>query len=114
MSDTEFMVAVVEVGEYLGLVLLAAVLIGLAVLPGLVAYLRPSWIRAIVGCGVVLPLALFISGWFRDTGDMDRTGFVELGALWGLTVLGIWVWGARAGVRIRRRRNTRSAESSSA
>jgi hypothetical protein len=108
------MVAATEVGESLGLLLLAVLLIGLAVLPGCVAYLRPSWIRAIVGLGVVLALALLISGGFGDTGDMDRTGSVELGALWGITILGIWVAGARAGLRIRRRRITRNAESSSA
>lgn len=81
---------------------LGAIAIGVGALPGLVAFLRPAWMRAIVGFGAALSLAVWAGGWFGDTGDMDRAGTIALMGLYALAVLIAWTGGALLGRRLRR------------
>lgn len=84
-------------------VVLGGALLAVAALPGLVAFLRPLWIRAILAGGVVVAFAVWVQGWYGDTGDMGRSGTVTLAGVFGLVVLVAWIVGATCGAHFRRR-----------
>ena len=89
-------------------VVLAAALVGVAIVPCLVSFLRPSWIRAIVVFGAIVALTLWIPSWFGElAGDADRAAVVLITGVWAIVVLGLWLLGASTGLRFRRRRTAR-------
>jgi hypothetical protein len=82
---------------------LGAIGLGLAALPGLVAFVRPSWTRGVIGVGVALALPLWAFGWFGGTGDMDRAGLILLMGFWAFALLVAWSGGALLGRYVKRR-----------
>lgn len=99
---------VAEVGESSTVFLiLGGFALAVVLVPGVVAFLRPSWIWAILGVGFVLSFAESMLGWFGDTGDMDREGTVALMGIYAFVTLVLWVVGASSGRAIRLRRNRR-------
>jgi hypothetical protein len=93
--------------ELLGLGLSFVVL---ALVPGLVSFLRPSWVRIVVVVGVIAAAAIWVSaGFFGGTGEMDRIDDVLLTGMWVVVMLGLWSMGAWMGQRLRRRRTERAA-----
>ena len=80
---------------------LGAALLAVAIVPGLIAFLRPSWIWAVLGVGVVLAFAAWSRGWYGDTGDMSRSGTVILLGLYGIVILVAWIVGAMCGALLR-------------
>jgi hypothetical protein len=82
---------------------LGAFAIGVAVLPGLVAFARPPWMRAVIGVGAALSLAVWAVGWVGGTGDMDREGTIALMGFYALAALIAWTVGALLGRRLKRR-----------
>jgi hypothetical protein len=77
------------------------------VVPGVAAFLRPSWAGRIVVVGVVLSFAEWMTAWTGDTGDIGRTGALFLAGIWGFVTLVLWVVGAAIGRALGRRRNRR-------
>jgi hypothetical protein len=81
--------------------------LAVTVIPGVAAFLRPSWIGRIIVVGVVLSFAEWTTGWFGDSGDLGRGGAVVLAGVWALVTLALWVIGAASGRAIRLWRNRR-------
>ncbi len=103
---------VAEVGESSTVFLiLGGFALGVMLVPGVAAFLRPSWFRWIVIIGVVLSFAESMGGWFGDTGDMDRASTVVLMGIYGFLTLMLWVIGAASGRAIRLWRNRRRPDS---
>jgi hypothetical protein len=84
-------------------VVLGAALLTVAIVPGLIAFLRPSWLWAILGVGVVLALAVWSGAWYGDTGDMSRSGTVIVVGLCAIVILVAWIVGATCGALLRHR-----------
>jgi hypothetical protein len=99
------------VGSSVVLVVLGAALLAVAIVPGLIAFLRPSWIWAILGVGVVLAFAVWSRGWYGDTGDMSRSGTVILLGLYGIVILVAWIVGGTCGAQLRHRLSRRRSGS---
>ncbi len=84
----------------------------LALVPGVVTFLRPSWFVRVVAVGGGGAFVLWSWSWFGGTGpgDLGRGGAMILFGPMCVAVLATWVVSATSGRWMRTRRTRRTAD----